>query len=454
MLVNIWAGSGDSFLRFREMDAKYFQENRMSAGDYITPHAEKLASVLQVDEERPGLNLIKTHGYGNATLSISGSLVNRHAWWHPYMVGEITSYEALKDAVNILLEQKDIQNVLLLVDSGGGQVTGLSAASKSISALGKKKEMKVHVDSVAASAGYWLASAAQKEITASEMAQVGSIGVFAAYMDYSEALEKEGVKYHVISAGKEKAYGFPGSKFTEEEIAALQKSVDKTNNFFLTHVSKTRGLSMSKTDDWAEAQIFYAGEAKVVGLVDKVADLDGVLGSFAAVKPKEGMKAMNISEEKLAKILSGAAPETVLTPEELAEYMAEVTKPVEPESVQEPVASVTEPEDTMTTDSAKQIGRLEAKLEFEVEKSAAYAEKIASLTADIGSLLEVAQVAVTNLQVALQQPKDTKSTVSGVLAQFNSLQELRAERFKPGRTSSSASSTEEIKLAPHPLRPN
>ena len=101
------------------------------------------------------------------------------------------------------------------------------------------------------------------------------------------------------------------------------------------------------------------------------------------------------------------------------------------------------------------IGRLEAQLEIAKDQLASALAAQETLKADISSLLEVAQVAVGNLQVALQQPKETKTTVVGVLAQFTELQGMRAERFKPGRNSSAFAETQQpVVQVPNPLRPH
>ena len=323
MKPKIWAGSGTSLELYLSALEKYHGEPPQASivEASIPPH---IASQFDLDEKedagRLGLIVLDADGQGNATLNISGSLVARHAWWHEWFAGEITSYEVIQDAVDILLNSKETKNVLIQVDSPGGMVTGLDVAGKALESLARRKNVKVHVDNLAASAGYWLASAPKAPLTASRMAEVGSIGVIAIYEDYSKWLEDEGIKYHVIHAGKEKAYGFGGTEFTEEEIASLQKSVDTTNNFFLTHVSKARNLKLSDSEKWAEGKVFYAGEAKTLGLIDEVSDLSRVIGSFTAANPKKGETM--IPEEKLARILAGEAPETVLTPQELKAYDA------------------------------------------------------------------------------------------------------------------------------------
>lgn len=452
----LWAGTSESLSDYLELSSKFFAKAPTTVELEASPHSLNQSGLFNVSENRIGLNLLDKQGE-NAILRIHGSAVRSHSFWHSWFPGQIVSYEALADAVEILLNTADVKNVLISIDSPGGQVSGIDVASKNLAKLSKKFKVKTHVSSLAASAGYWLAAASNSKITANQMAMIGSIGVIAIYSDYSSALAAEGIKYHVIHAGKEKAYGFSGSEFTPEEIASLQKGVDTTYNFFLTHVSKSRNISLSDSEQWAEAKVFYAGEAQAVGLIDQVADLEEVLGSFTASTPT-GDKSMSY-EEKLAQIFAGASPESVLTPEELAKYTAQLEaepeETAELEEAEEVEEGTVEPEATLTTESAKEIGRLEAKLEFAQEKLDAMTAERDALKADVKGLIEVAQASVKNLQVALQQPQETKSTAAGVLAQFNDLQEMRTERFKTGRKSSATAETTQPALTsvPNPLRP-
>lgn len=453
---NLWAGSGESLSHYLELNSKFFAKSPSPVELEASPHSLKQSELFGVSESRIGLDLIEKQGE-NSVLRIHGSTVNAHKWWHSWFPGEVTSYAAIIDAVDILLNTADMKNILVSIDSPGGQVTGIDTASKYLGKLSKKFKVKTHIANLATSAGYWLATGLNAPITASRMAQIGSIGVLAVYTDISNALNTAGVKYHVISAGKEKAYGFHGTEFTAEEKASLQKHVDSANNFFLTQVSTSRNISLSDTDKWAEAQIFYAGEAMTVGLIDKVADLEEVLGSFAASQPTGDMS-MLISQEKLAQIFAGASPESVLTPEELAFYTEQNAEAANAEEVVAETSAeevVAEAPAEPSLDAVKEIGRLEAKLEFAEEKLVAMTTERDALKADVGSLIEVAQASVKNLQIALQQPIETKATASGVLAQFNDLQEMRSERFKIGRNSSAVAETAKPKLAsvPNPLRP-
>ena len=463
-MLNVWAGSGDSISNYLALAEKY--EASTSANHelfqaYQTRFDEEdvgLDPVFGVQADRIGLSYLERIG-NTAVFNINGSLVNAHSWWHEYAKGSIMSYDAVRDAVSILRSSNDVSRVIVRVASGGGMVAGLESAAKALNSLKLAKNTVVHVETSACSAAYWL-SAGAGAIYADSMANIGNIGTMALLPDYSAAYAKEGVKFHLFKAGKGKGYGIPQVEFSEEEKQYFQSYVEKTNNFFLTHVSRARNLLMSDTSKWAEAQTFFAGEASAVGLIDKVASLEEVIGSLTA-STNNGDTGMTISAEKLALISAGAAPETVLTTAELAIYATtmETQDEVEPEAKAEESTIVAEdtakdPQEELML--AKQVGKLEAQLEVAQEALAKQKELADALQAQTDSLLVVAQAAVGNLQVALQKPKETKATAAELLAQYNDLHSEMASRFKPGRTSASAQDTASLDVKPkiqHPIRP-
>jgi signal peptide peptidase SppA len=461
-MLNVWAGSGDSISNYLALAEKY--EASTSANHELfqayqnryDDDEDGLDPVFGVQADRIGLSYLERIG-NTAVLNINGSLVNAHSWWHAYAKGSIMSYDAVRDAVSILRGSDEVSRVIIRVSSGGGMVAGLETAAKSLNALKLTRNTVVHVETTACSAAYWL-SAGAGAIYADSMANIGNIGTMALLPDFSAAYAKEGIKFHLFKAGKEKGYGIPQVEFTEEEKQYFQGYVEKTNNFFLTHVSRARNLLISDTDKWAEAQTFFAGEAYAVGLIDKVASLEEVIGSLTA-STNNGDTGMTISEEKLALISAGAAPETVLTTAELAAYNTtlESTDAIEPEAKAEEPAVVAEestPADELVM--AKQVGKLEAQLEASATALAAQKELADALQVQTDSLLVVAQAAVGNLQVALQKPKETKATAAELLAQYNDLHSEMASRFKPGRTSASAQETASLDVKPkiqHPIRP-
>ena len=460
----VWAGTSDSLNAYMELEKKFSAQVDLQ----VTAIANR------EDDYRLGDELITKQG-NTAILYISGGLVNAHKWWHEFAAGEVTSYDAIRSAAQTLALDPEVEKVVVKFDTPGGQVKGIDTAAKSLDRLAKVKSVTGQA-TMACSAGYWMASY-MPQLFADEMAQIGNIGTLAVIPDVSEMLAKQGVKFHVFKAGKYKDIGNPMTPFTEEEKAAIQEHVEKSNNFFLTTVSMNRNLLISDRESWGEAQTFFAGEAKAVGLIDGVATLEDVVGGLLTAKTTyQGEPGMTISTEKLAAIAAGAAPETVLTTAELAHYHSQLEAEADAEDEGNEEAEAQEgegeggteeeggePETTAAATGvehlalAKELGKVEAKLEATEAALQAKEEAVASMKAQMEGLLVVAQAAVGNLQVALQLPKEAKGTAAEVIAQFNELQGQMKARFPQGRKSSDAGSTAEPDMTAsasiHPFRP-
>lgn len=421
-----WLGSSETLTAYAKLEEKFAGA---SAGD-IKAFFEAPSS--QSEEGPLGANLIDIQGT-KAILNIQGSLVNADSWWHKYAPGEVTSYAAIKGAVSQLIQNADIKDVVVNVSSGGGSFSGLSSAGKALNTLSKTKKVVGYTGDLAASAGMWLLSSAGK-VYASETAELGSIGVIAMYQDMSKLLEEDGVRVHVVKAGEYKDYGSPFKEFSEEELGYLQSRVDQAYKFFVKHIASNRKLSMKDSGKWAEAQMFFASEAKAVGLIDEVADFEDI-----QTKSTSRTELSMTYEEKMALISAGTPAEEVLNQEELDAFYASTTEPEAVEPELEPEAA-TEPEADKTINSgnyelAVSLGRAEAKLEATEGMLAVAQERSELLQAQTASLLKVAQAAVGNLQVALQKPKEVKTTADEVITQFDSLKAELSARFPSGRQS-------------------
>lgn len=92
-------------------------------------------------------------------------------------------------------QSPNIKGVVLKIDSPGGQADGIQELASVIK--GMSKPVYAHVDGMAASAGFWLASAAD-QIIANNRSQVGSIGAMVSFADMQPALEQQGVRFHKI----------------------------------------------------------------------------------------------------------------------------------------------------------------------------------------------------------------------------------------------------------------
>jgi protease-4 len=188
------------------------------------------------------------------------------------------------------LHDPDVKAIVLRVDSPGGTV----AASEEIATYVKQstKPIVVTVGDVGASGAYMISSQAD-EIFANPGSAVGSIGVIMEIPNVAGLLDKVGVKFTVVHAGKYKDTGSPYRALTPAEKALIQGQVDESYQQFIDIVAAGRRLPRSEVASMATGWAWDGTEAKKLGLVDeigtyqdamkKAAKLGGIVGSYQTV---------------------------------------------------------------------------------------------------------------------------------------------------------------------------
>ena len=138
-----------------------------------------------------------------------------------------------------------------------------------------------------ASAAYWIGSAAS-EFYCTPGGEVGSIGVWQAHEDISDALKYEGIDVTLISAGKFKVEGNPYEPLTAEAIAFLQSRVDDYYNAFVTAVAQARGVNGGEvTDGMGQGRVLGASAALTLNMIDGIMTFDQVISLMQSrIKPK------------------------------------------------------------------------------------------------------------------------------------------------------------------------
>lgn len=210
-----------------------------------------------------------------------------------------TSTEILEREIRQAIADPDVSAIVLDVDSPGGTVSGLPEIHSIIMDARNQKPIVASVNSFSASAAYWITSAAS-EIAVTPSGEVGSIGVFAMHVDESAALEQEGVKVSLISAGKFKTEGNPFEPLTEEARAAIQADVDAYYSMFVRDVARGRGVSVNDVrEKFGEGRMVLAKDAKAAGMVDRVETLNETVARLSRAIGGRRPKA-EIAERRLA----------------------------------------------------------------------------------------------------------------------------------------------------------
>jgi signal peptide peptidase SppA len=215
---------------------------------------------------------------GTAIIPVRGGLVSAQIpqwWWH----GNLT-YESLVNTIDEAMAHSDVERVLLNIYSPGGTVTGCAEAVEKLNRLSAQKPLIAHC-SLAASAAYWLASAAN-EIIVDPTGEVGSIGVIMMHVDISEALKKFGIDVTLIFSGAHKGDGWPFNPLSEEALGRFQDDVDYLRELFVAGVASNRALSEQSVRD-TEALTYKGQQGVDAGLADSVAFLSDTITNLAGV---------------------------------------------------------------------------------------------------------------------------------------------------------------------------
>ncbi len=203
----------------------------------------------------------------------------------------VLTRRSIREAVN----DTNVSAILLQIDSPGGTVAGTADLAADVAAADQKKPVYTYFEDLGASAAYWVGSQA-RQVFANATALVGSIGTVLVLEDTSGAMEKAGVKVHVISTGAYKGAGSDGAPITEQQLGQFQQMVDDLNKHFLAGVAAGRKMTDSQVRNVADGRVFVADQAKTLGLIDRVATLDQVVQfiaqeTFRMENPSQAFKA-------------------------------------------------------------------------------------------------------------------------------------------------------------------
>ncbi|WP_264337558.1 S49 family peptidase [Wolbachia endosymbiont (group B) of Dolichovespula media] len=201
-----------------------------------------------------------------AVIAIHGILTKKPGAFDDFL--GMTSYEKIQEEIEEALSNKDIETILLDIDSPGGEVNGVFDLADFIYESRTKKRIIAIANDDAYSAAYAIASSTEK-VFVSRTSGVGSIGVIASHIDQSRFDEKCGIKYTTVFAGSRKNDLNPHEPITSESLESLQKEVDRLYEMFVQLIARNRGLSIEKIRS-TEAGLYFGERAVEIGVADGV----------------------------------------------------------------------------------------------------------------------------------------------------------------------------------------
>ncbi|MFH0995085.1 MAG: signal peptide peptidase SppA [Pseudomonadota bacterium] len=212
-------------------------------------------------------------------------------------------------------EDKSIKAIVIRIDSPGGGVGPSQEISREIQRTLQDKKVVASLGAVAASGGYYIASAASA-IVANPGTITGSIGVIMGFTDIQGLLQKIGVAPVVVKSGEYKDIGSPVRTMTDSERTLLQTFSDQVHRQFITAIAEGRHLEYEKVAKVADGRILTGENAHELGLVDRLGNLEdaiawagemgGITGKVSAVyaKDKKLTFIKRLAESSLHEIMS------------------------------------------------------------------------------------------------------------------------------------------------------
>ncbi|MFN3387653.1 MAG: signal peptide peptidase SppA [Allosphingosinicella sp.] len=208
-------------------------------------------------------------------VTVAGAIVDGEAGLGT--AGAETIVAALEEG----LRTHKLKALVVRIDSGGGSALASERIRQALlAARAKGLPVVVSMGSVAASGGYWIATAGDK-IYAEPSTITGSIGVFGILPSFEGSLQKlgigaDGVKTTPLSGEPDLLRG-PSA----EADRLLQMSVEGIYRRFLAIVAENRKMPVEKVDQIAQGRVWAGGTARQLGLVDAFGDMDEALAEAA-----------------------------------------------------------------------------------------------------------------------------------------------------------------------------
>ena len=224
------------------------------------------------------------------------------------------------NAVEKIRYNKSYKALLVEMNSPGGSPSASEEIAEYLKDVNKTMPVVMYVDSIAASGGYYIASAI-KPIIANKNAIVGSIGVLMPLYSASELAKKIGVKEETITAGKFKQPYSPLKEMTQEQKEYLKKNLLQPGyKNFLSDVAKNRGIDVNKLDEYAQGKVYLANDKSIQGvLIDKISNLFRVKNDlkkrygkdlkFIDINKKEELNILNIFKSQFQEAIKSTLKE-------------------------------------------------------------------------------------------------------------------------------------------------
>jgi len=205
-----------------------------------------------------------------AVISLSGTITTRGS---SLFSGSTITPDLVRNYLAKAESDRTVKAIVLRIESPGGEIEPCQEILWEIERVKGTKPIVVSMGGTAASGGYYISTRADK-IVALPTTMTGSIGVISQVINIEGLLEKLGIQIETFKGGKYKDMYWGFRELTPEEEEIMQGMVDEYYEQFVDVVAEGRGLSREEVRNLATGQLYTGTEAKELGLVDELGDLN------------------------------------------------------------------------------------------------------------------------------------------------------------------------------------
>jgi protease-4 len=223
--------------------------------------------------------------------------------------GMISDSESTIEQLKKFVKDDSVKAIVLRINSPGGGVAPSQEIYEEVKKARAKKPILASLGALAASGGYYIACATQR-VYANPGTITGSIGVIMPFMNVKDLVEKLGVKGMTVKSGAFKDMGSPLRDMTPGERELLQGVVDNVHLQFVNAVADGRNLDREDVLRIADGRIFTGEQAKGLGLVDVLGNLEDAISDAGKIGKISGEPKVVTSPKKKISFLELLREET------------------------------------------------------------------------------------------------------------------------------------------------
>jgi protease-4 len=209
--------------------------------------------------------------------------------------------DTLSDLIRKARLDDRISAIVLRIDSPGGSAQASETIRKEIEITRKAgKPVIASLSSIAASGGYWIASAAN-QIWASPTTITGSIGIFGAFLTLEKSFDSLGIHSDGVGTTKLADAFDPARPLSREVADSMQQIIENNYRRFIQLVAQGRNMEVQDVEKIAQGRVWAGKTAGELGLVDKFGNLQEAVEAAAQLAAIEKYDVIYIEQELTAR---------------------------------------------------------------------------------------------------------------------------------------------------------